>query len=72
VTIYEPGSGGGGVAVAVEGAAARLVEAAHAARQFTDTSNFTLRCGVCQAGLKGEKEAVEHARTTGHQNFQEF
>lgn len=28
--------------------AARLVAACHAARQFTDTASFLLRCGVCQ------------------------
>ena len=27
---------------------------------------------VCQRGLVGEKEAVEHAKTTGHTNFSEF
>lgn len=79
------------------------VESCHKARQFTDTANFTLRCGVCQVrggralaasacgwllahltrariarwrlpqiGLKGEKEAVEHAKATGHQNFTEY
>ena len=49
-----------------------VVEQAHAARQFTDTANFALRCLVCQLGLKGEKEAVEHAKATGHQNFGEY
>jgi ubiquitin thioesterase OTU1 len=48
------------------------VEAAHQARQFTDMATFTLRCGTCQIGLKGEKEAVEHAKTTGHSNFSEY
>ena len=45
---------------------------AHEARQFTDTANFTLRCGVCQLGIVGEKEAVEHAKATGHQRFSEY
>ena len=45
---------------------------AHEARQFTDTANFTLRCGVCQIGVRGEKEAVEHAKATGHQRFGEY
>ncbi len=52
--------------------AARLVARAHAARQFTDTANFTLRCGTCKVGLQGEKEAVEHATATGHTNFTEY
>ncbi|KAL8162547.1 hypothetical protein V2J09_014036 [Rumex salicifolius] len=41
-------------------------------RKFTDTANFTLRCGVCQMGVIGQKEAVEHAKATGHANFQEY
>ncbi|GIL92406.1 hypothetical protein Vretimale_6476 [Volvox reticuliferus] len=57
---------------AIMAAAEELVAAAHAARQFSDTANFRLRCGVCQIGLKGEKEAVEHAKATGHSNFAEF
>lgn len=52
--------------------AARLVARAHAARQFTDTASFTLRCGTCKIGLRGEKEAVAHAQTTGHTNFTEY
>jgi hypothetical protein len=59
-------------AAAAAAGAEQLVAACHAARQFTDIANFTLRCGVCQIGLKGEKEAVEHAKTTGHQNFAEY
>jgi ubiquitin thioesterase OTU1 len=51
---------------------ASQTEAAHAARAFTDTASFTLRCGACQLGLKGEKEAVEHAKATGHSNFTEY
>lgn len=57
---------------AVKKAADQLVSACHEARQFTDTGNFTLRCGVCQIGVKGEKEAVQHAKETGHQSFQEY
>jgi ubiquitin thioesterase OTU1 len=53
-------------------AAKDVVEALHKQRAFTDTSNFTLRCGICSIGLTGEKAAVEHAKQTGHQNFQEY
>ena len=56
----------------VRAAAGELVAQARANRQFTDTARFTLRCGVCQCGLKGEKEALEHAKATGHQNFSEY
>lgn len=36
---------------------------------YTDTATFDLRCGVCGQGLKGEKDATTHARTTGHTDF---
>lgn len=49
-----------------------LVQEAHRKSKFTDTSKFTLRCGACQKGVVGQKEAVEHAKETGHTNFQEF
>jgi ubiquitin thioesterase OTU1 len=56
----------------VMAAAARLAARFHAARQFTDTANFTLRCGVCGVGLKGEREAVQHATASGHASFTEY
>nr|CAB3448939.1 unnamed protein product [Digitaria exilis] len=55
-----------------EGLALNLVREAQRKRSYTDTSNFTLRCGVCQIGVIGQKEAVEHAQATGHVNFQEY
>lgn len=45
---------------------------ANEARQFTDVAKFTLRCGVCKIGVKGESEAVEHAKKTGHTDFSEY
>ncbi|KAL2944599.1 Ubiquitin thioesterase OTU1 [Bienertia sinuspersici] len=56
----------------IEGIAQDFVNKQHSQRKFTDTANFTLRCGVCQIGVKGQKEAAEHARQTNHTNFQEF
>ncbi|CAM8887837.1 hypothetical protein QQ045_024376 [Rhodiola kirilowii] len=56
----------------IEVLATNLVKEQHSKRKFTDTANFTLRCGVCQKGVIGQKEAVEHAKETGHANFQEF
>ncbi|KNA09092.1 hypothetical protein SOVF_156820 [Spinacia oleracea] len=56
----------------IEGVAQNFVKEQHRLRKFTDTANFTLRCGVCQMGVKGQKEAVEHAQATGHANFQEY
>ena len=69
VTIF-PSSGE--EAEAVDRKARIVVEEAHRARQFTDVANFSLRCLVCQKGLKGESEAVAHAKATGHQNFGEY
>jgi len=40
-------------------------------KQYTDTGNFTLQCQHCWAKLRGEKEAQEHGKQTGHFNFQE-
>eukprot|EP00929_Paragymnodinium_shiwhaense_P086553 TRINITY_DN47059_c0_g1_i1.p1 TRINITY_DN47059_c0_g1~~TRINITY_DN47059_c0_g1_i1.p1 ORF type:complete len:315 (-),score=70.31 TRINITY_DN47059_c0_g1_i1:15-881(-) len=62
----------GGVADIVDAKAAAFVAEQHKLRNFTDTGNFTLRCLVCQKGVKGEKEAELHAKETGHQNFAEF
>ena len=51
---------------------AALVRSQHAAKKFTDTANFSLRCLVCQKGLTGQDEAVAHAKSTGHANFGEY
>eukprot|EP00928_Gymnodinium_smaydae_P051596 TRINITY_DN35168_c0_g1_i1.p1 TRINITY_DN35168_c0_g1~~TRINITY_DN35168_c0_g1_i1.p1 ORF type:complete len:310 (+),score=69.60 TRINITY_DN35168_c0_g1_i1:68-931(+) len=67
-TIFEAGP----AAEVAELKAAAFVAEQHAARQFTDTGNFTLRCLVCQQGLKGESEATAHAKATGHANFCEY
>jgi ubiquitin thioesterase OTU1 len=56
----------------VDAKARAVVDEAHRARAFTDVANFTLRCLVCQKGLVGEKDAVAHAKSTGHQNFSEY
>ncbi|CAI0379788.1 unnamed protein product [Linum tenue] len=56
----------------VEGLALNLVKDQQRKRSYTDTANFTLRCGVCQIGVIGQKEDVEHAQATGHVNFQEY
>lgn len=57
---------------AIEQLALNLVKDANRKRSYTDAANFTLRCGVCQTGVVGQKEAVEHAQATGHVNFQEY
>eukprot|EP00756_Hemistasia_phaeocysticola_P063404 Hpha_TRINITY_DN6871_c0_g1::TRINITY_DN6871_c0_g1_i1::g.46043::m.46043/K13719/OTU1, YOD1; ubiquitin thioesterase OTU1 len=56
----------------VQSAAQEVTNKANKKRQFTDTAKFTLRCVICQEGLIGEKEAVAHAKKTGHQSFAEY
>ncbi|KAM0936592.1 putative ubiquitinyl hydrolase 1 [Dioscorea sansibarensis] len=56
----------------VESQALKLVQEENRKRSYTDTANFTLRCGQCSVGLVGQKEAADHARQTGHVNFQEY
>ncbi|RKO98176.1 hypothetical protein CXG81DRAFT_9575 [Caulochytrium protostelioides] len=46
--------------------------ALRAARQFTNTAQFTLRCSDCGQALRGEKEAQSHAASRGHVNFVEY
>ncbi|KAI8847121.1 hypothetical protein BC829DRAFT_425697 [Chytridium lagenaria] len=41
-------------------------------KKFTDLATFTLKCGHCQKGLKGQNEAQEHALKTGHASFTEY
>jgi ubiquitin thioesterase OTU1 len=40
--------------------------------QFTNVAEFSLRCLICRAPLKGQKEAQQHAVSTGHVNFGEY
>ena len=45
---------------------------AHKDKAYTDTAAFSLRCQICQLGVKGETEALDHAKATGHANFSEY
>uniref|UniRef100_A0A1B6CSE9 Ubiquitin thioesterase OTU n=1 Tax=Clastoptera arizonana TaxID=38151 RepID=A0A1B6CSE9_9HEMI len=51
--------------------AEQLAVEAQSSRQFTDVNKFTLRCNDCQIFLKGQVEAIAHAKATGHGNFGE-
>ena len=66
VTLFSPEDGG-----AMDKARALCADQ-HRKKQFTDTSGFSLRCTVCQVGLKGAADAQEHAKNSGHSNFAEF
>ncbi|XP_044757088.1 ubiquitin thioesterase OTU1 [Coccinella septempunctata] len=51
--------------------AEQLAREAKSSRQFTDVDNFTLKCLVCGILLRGQVEAQQHAKGTGHANFGE-
>ena len=59
-------------ALAAMAMAQAVIASAHKERKFTDTGSFTIRCLVCQRGLVGEKDAIAHAKETGHTNFSEY
>lgn len=65
LTIFNPDD-----ALALSGALA-LAEELKKKKAFTDLSNFTISCGICYKGFKGQREAVLHCQETGHSNFQE-
>lgn len=52
--------------------ALEIAREAKSSRQFTDVQNFSLHCLVCNVGLKGQVEAQQHAKETGHTNFGEI
>jgi len=52
--------------------ALELASEAKSVRQFTDVEGFSLRCLACQVPLRGQREATNHARSTGHTNFGEY
>lgn len=52
--------------------AMELAQEAKRSRQYTDLTGFTLRCLVCQLGLRGQRQAQQHAMATGHTNFAEY
>lgn len=51
--------------------ATQLAKEAKSSRQFTDVQNFTVKCMDCNIDLNGEKAATQHAKDTGHTNFDE-
>ena len=55
-----------------EALALALAKQEQAKKKFVDVGSFTLRCLVCSTGLKGQAEAQEHAKQTGHQNFAQY
>ena len=66
VTVFPVGD------IEIENAALLVASQAKRSHNFTDLANFTLKCGTCGTGLKGENDARDHAKKTGHTNFEEY
>ena len=45
------------------------MQSIHTLEHFTMCGKTHSVCNECYTNLKGEKEAVAHAKQTGHQNF---
>ncbi|CEM14586.1 unnamed protein product [Vitrella brassicaformis CCMP3155] len=54
------------------GGALEIADDLKTRKQYTDTAGMTIRCLVCAQAFKGEKEAVEHCKQTGHTNFDQI
>ncbi|KAF9361464.1 hypothetical protein BGX34_007125 [Mortierella sp. NVP85] len=48
------------------------IEMGDQAHKYTDIATFTIRCSLCKAGFKGEKDARQHAQETTHTSFEEY
>ena len=48
-----------------------LADEAKRAKQYTDVTKFTLKCLDCKKLISGQKDAQQHAESTGHINFDE-
>jgi ubiquitin thioesterase OTU1 len=57
--------------VEIETKAVEIGRLLSAAGYFTNTTSFAIKCNICGWVGKGEKGAVEHAGSTGHQDFGE-
>lgn len=49
----------------------QLAQHLHDSKSYTDTASFKLTCMQCGITMKGEQQALEHAKTTGHSQFDE-
>lgn len=62
----------GDMADQVEAAATKLAAVLKKKHRYTDLASFTLKCGVCAKGLVGQRDAQQHALSTGHAQFAEY
>jgi len=56
----------------IQSFALKLAKELRKRHYYTDTSTFSLRCNDCGKGLKGQSQAQEHAKQTGHVRFGEY
>ncbi|CEP07039.1 hypothetical protein [Parasitella parasitica] len=52
--------------VSILDAAKELIDGLRRSHRFTDIANFTIKCEQCNTGLKGEKDAQDHATVSVH------
>jgi ubiquitin thioesterase OTU1 len=57
--------------VEIEQKAIEIGKLLSATGYYTNTTSFEIKCNICGWVGKGEKGAVEHANSTGHQDFGE-
>lgn len=48
-----------------------IAQRLHDTRSYTDTATFKLKCMQCGTRLQGERQALAHAKSTGHSEFNE-
>ncbi|VDI21883.1 ubiquitin thioesterase OTU1 [Mytilus galloprovincialis] len=53
------------------GQAQEIATEARQARQYTDVTNFSIKCLICQRMFTGQSEAQKHAKASGHVSFGE-
>lgn len=56
----------------IEARARLTAEKVRDSGRYTNIATFTLRCSVCDTKIRGEKDANEHARSSGHTAFEEY
>lgn len=48
-----------------------LAQKLHDSKSYTNTASFSLVCKQCGVTIEGQQQALEHAKSTGHSQFDE-
>lgn len=67
VTVFLPDEQGSAVLEAL----LELGRSLKTQRYYTDTAAFLIKCKICGLQFQGEKQAIEHAKSSGHSDFGE-